>query len=51
MAKAGLFRTGCISTHALREEGDSFLVIIIHILSNISTHALREEGDQVPHCL
>ena len=37
-----------ISTHALREEGDtSILSIDIPGLYPISTHALREEGDSV----
>ena len=36
--------TGGISTHALREEGDS-LVSSHGSASHISTHALREEGD------
>ena len=35
-----------ISTHALREEGDSILCAYFYSY-RISTHALREEGDQV----
>ena len=39
-----LRRVSCISIHALREEGDSFLT---HSSAgqHISIHALREEGD------
>ena len=47
MAKAGLFRTGCISTHALREEGDCLSSNDAEFYPAISTHALREEGDFV----
>ena len=35
----------CISTHALREEGDSGRVYRGQKAGRISTHALREEGD------
>ena len=34
-----------ISTHALREEGDSFTFDLLSFCL-ISTHALREEGDR-----
>ena len=34
-----------ISIHALREEGDLFLLPFFAISSPISIHALREEGD------
>ena len=40
-------RYATISTHALREEGDT-LSGAIHEGVNISTHALREEGDPRP---
>ena len=43
-----LFCTGDetrISTHALREEGDSTISPRLEI-TPISTHALREEGDE-----
>ena len=36
-----------ISIHALREEGDFFALILLHLLA-ISIHALREEGDPQP---
>ena len=38
-------RPFCISTHALREEGDLFHDCGFIHSSPISTHALREEGD------
>ena len=38
-----------ISTHALREEGDVFMLCSFHLQKCISTHALREEGDK-PVC-
>ena len=34
-----------ISIHALREEGDSAIVVILSLQYMISIHALREEGD------
>ena len=34
-----------ISIHALREEGDHFLVVKEQVIGGISIHALREEGD------
>ena len=37
-------RTSCISTHALREEGDANHGVTLDS-QVISTHALREEGD------
>ena len=37
-----------ISTHALREEGDTAPTGDGHQRSGISTHALREEGDCQP---
>ena len=37
-------RSGTISIHALREEGDVGHGIVVH-RSGISIHALREEGD------
>ena len=33
-----------ISTHALREEGDKYIIRVL-AAALISTHALREEGD------
>ena len=33
-----------ISIHALREEGDVFIIDFVHVIV-ISIHALREEGD------
>src|SRR5699024_8665290 len=36
-----------ISTHALREEGDS-IHFALQVIIRISTHALREEGDTGP---
>ena len=41
-------RLAPISTHALREEGDSSVKPFI-IGAKISTHALREEGDMLQH--
>ena len=37
-----------ISTHALREEGDLCLALVLAQHDLISTHALREEGDVIP---
>ena len=37
--------SGGISIHALREEGDSLLLVIRYSAPFISIHALREEGD------
>ena len=39
-------QTIIISIHALREEGDSSVLILRNNLSSISIHALREEGDE-----
>ena len=36
-----------ISIHALREEGDVFIVGVAVVIPTISIHALREEGDIV----
>ena len=41
------YRPTRISIHALREEGDLFLQIILRLF-RISIHALREEGDLTP---
>ena len=43
---AALYRCS-ISTHALREEGDSMRSKYARLLVSISTHALREEGDRM----
>ena len=42
---AVLYSEELISTHALREEGDLFLLMRF-VQAKISTHALREEGDR-----
>ena len=42
---AGYLQVPDISIHALREEGDVFQFITVHIGYGISIHALREEGD------
>ena len=47
-ARAFSAAASCISTHALREEGDRYQVDFRAVL-DISTHALREEGDQRTH--
>ena len=40
--------TSLISIHALREEGDVWLLPVHHPPQGISIHALREEGDFIP---
>ena len=37
-----------ISIHALREEGDVHVYVVLEYDETISIHALREEGDAVP---
>ena len=37
-----------ISIHALREEGDPYLLSLSFTDNEISIHALREEGDNFP---
>ena len=49
-APAGL-QGGRISTHALREEGDTRTVRLSRNIFQISTHALREEGDRTRRLL
>ena len=41
-----LYRIQSISIHALREEGDDVVVILVLVDLVISIHALREEGDR-----
>ena len=43
-------RSGTISIHALREEGD-LSASYYYTFSKISIHALREEGDQRQPCI
>ena len=43
--RRALLQTARISIHALREEGDFYLVINAINIIKISIHALREEGD------